>query len=175
MGKLARTLNVLICLALLPVAVVEVSQRVRADLTVPAPLAPMPMPFLRAGEPSVIPGTPTPQQYVIVQPDDTVTYRAFNPCATADVRIETVEPDGPLVTQPTPYPGVLKVTSKVKASITKYTGTRYGRGSETMGSTRNPMGGPQRVVSIMTVPIPGYSGDISNLVCEFELHYGRSG
>lgn len=168
----------LLAFCLTPVAIVEVSQRVRADLVVPAPIAPMPMPFLRAGDPTVIPGVATPKQYLINQIEGTVTYRAFNPCSTADVRIKSVKALEPVTTEPTQYPGVLLVTSKTE-TVDKYSGTRYGRGAETMGSTVNPNGGYGRIVSVMIVPVPGYTGyaggDVSSLTCEFELQYGRSG
>ncbi len=37
------------------------------------------------------------------------------------------------------------------------------------------MGGPNRIVSIMIVPIPGYPADLSGMTCEFELMYGNGG
>lgn len=174
MGKLQRATYVAFCALLLPVLAVEVSQRVRADLSVPAPVSPLPMPFLRTGDPSIIPATTTPQQYIISQPDGTVTYRAYNPCVSADVRIKTVAPLEPITTVDTKYPGVKQVTSKTDV-VSTYTGTRYGRGPETMGSTANPISGGSRVVSIMLVPIPGYPAQVDQMTCEFELQYGRSG
>lgn len=138
--------------------------------------SPQPMPFVRAvRSPFVLPVTATPQQFIITQPADTRTYRAFNPCVAADVRLMTVSPLEPVVTQPTAYPGVLKVTSKTEV-IDRISGMRYGRGPETLGSSRNPIAGQDRIISTMLVPIPGYTatGDISNLTCEVEMHYGNS-
>ncbi len=137
---------------------------------------PRPMPFVRATRsPFVFPATATPQQFMIHQPDTSAlgaaTYRAYNPCAHADVRIMTVSPQAPVVTQATDYPGVLKVTSKTEV-IDRLSGVRFGRGAETLGSASNPIGGSDRIVSIMLVPVPGYPADLTGVTCEFELLYG---
>lgn len=137
---------------------------------------PQPMPFIRATRSAfVMPITATPQAFLFTQPLRSTTYRGFNPCVQADVRLMTVSPLEPVVTQPTAYPGVLKVTSKTEV-IDRISGMRYGRGAETLGSSANPVSGQDRIVSTMLIPIPGYTkdADIANLTCEFELHYGNS-
>ncbi|GEP12804.1 hypothetical protein [Methylobacterium gnaphalii] len=132
-------------------------------------------PFMRAADPFLLPATSTPQQYLITQPEKTASYRGVNSCLMADVRIKTVKASAPITSTPTPYPGVSKVTSPT-ATVSEMTGTRFmARWGEWLGSTPNPMGGQQRIISIMLVPIPGTSTDISGLTCIFELGYGNGG
>ena len=140
-----------------------------------APLSVMTMPFVRATPNSfMFPVTAEPQQFLITQPAGSMSYRAFNPCAQADVRVTSVMALAPIWTTTTTYPGVLKVTSAT-GTIDKFSGLRFGRGSETVGSGKNPMAGQQRIVSAMLVPIPGYPSDLAGLTCEFEIHYGGGG
>lgn len=110
---------------------------------------PVQPPFMRSGDPVLLPATTTPKQYAITQPPGTASYRGVNPCAV-DVRIKTV-PD-------------------MSTSITAGTGTRFlARTSETLGSTQNPNTGSTRYVSIMALSDPGSAG------CTFELGYGNGG
>lgn len=158
------------CIAL---AFMGVASLALADNFTPAPMSPTPMPFIRATQsPFIFPFTTTPSQYLITQPPGSVAYRAFNPCVNAHVRITSVKALEPVVTQPTAYPGVLKVTSKTEV-IDRYTGYRFAPGPETLGSAANPMAGPDRIVSGMIVPVPGYPADLSGVTCDFELGYGR--
>lgn len=140
-----------------------------------APMNVMSMPFVRATQNTfTFPATTTPQQFLISQPPRTTTYRAFNPCVQADVRITSVKALEPVKTAATDYPGVLAVTSRTE-TVHSRSGTRFGRGSETLGSAANPMGGADRIVSIMLVSIPGYPADLAGVTCEFELGYGNGG
>lgn len=113
----------------------------------PAPLAPVPMPFIRAGDPFLLPATTTPTQYQIAQPAGSTTYRFVNPCSV-DIRIKTV--------------------SSMSDQVTASTGTRFlARTAETLASSpalTNP-----RTVSIMTLGDPGAAG------CTAEIGYGRGG
>lgn len=144
-------------------------------LGVAPPLNVMAMPFVRATQsPFVFPFTTTPQQFLVTQPANTNTYRAFNPCVHAHVRITSVRALGPVVSEPTAYPGVRRVTSATEV-IDRLTGYRFGSGAETLGSAANPMGGADRIVSGMIVPITGYQADLTGVTCEFELGYGQSG
>ncbi len=52
-------------------------------------------------------------------------------------------------------PGRAAGTSKTE-TVDEFSGTRLGRGPETLGSASNPNGGQDRIISIMLVPIPGY-------------------
>jgi hypothetical protein len=144
----------------------------------PSPMSPVPHPFERAGDPNFIPATATPQNYYITQPVNTSSYRAVNPCINADVRIKTVLAPAPVATTPTSYPGVSQITSPVVNPISPISGTRFtARATETLGSTPNPntTSSVMRAVSIMLVPVPGYStaADIANQTCVFELGYGN--
>ncbi|KTS37702.1 hypothetical protein NS228_18575 [Methylobacterium indicum] len=155
-----------------PVAIYGADGRV---VSFPDPNRTMVMPFVRAtGSGFMFPATSSPQQFLVTQPAGTTTYRAYNPCAAADVRITSVSALEPLVAVATEYPGVARVTSRT-GTIDRFSGTRFGRGAETLGSAANPMGGPNRIVSIMIVPIPGYPADLSGMTCEFELMYGSGG
>jgi hypothetical protein len=151
-------------------------QSVNGYLPQPSPTVKvMVMPFVRATQsPFIFPFTTTPQQFLVTQPPDTDTYRAFNPCVQAHVRITSVKALGPIVSEPTIYPGVRRVTSPTEV-IDRLSGYRFGSGPETLGSAANPMGGVERIVSGMIVPIPGYPADLAGVTCEFELGYGQSG
>lgn len=139
------------------------------------PLTTLSMPFQRAGDPFIFPATSTPTQYVVTQPLKTRSYRAVNPCLNADIRVKTVAATAPVVSEATAYPGVRRVTSATE-TVTANTGTRFmGRYGETLGSTENPMGGAQRVISVMIVPVPGSTVDVSGFTCPFELGYGMGG
>lgn len=146
--------------------------------SVAAPMNVMSSPFVRASRsPFILPGTTTPQQYMVTQPIGSTTYRGYNPCVNADVRVMSVSALEPIVTQPVvingkTVPGVLRVTSKTEV-IDEFSGTRLGRGPETLGSASNPLGGQDRIISIMIVPVPGYTGDISGVTCLYEHMYGR--
>ncbi|WP_048462069.1 hypothetical protein [Methylobacterium aquaticum] len=143
-----------------------------------APLNVMSAPFVRASRsPFILPATTTPQQYMVTQPTGSTTYRGYNPCANADVRVMSVAPLEPIVTQPVTVngktlPGVLLVTSRTEV-IDEFSGTRLGRGPETLGSAANPNGGQDRIISIMLVPIPGYPADLTGVTCLYEHMYGR--
>ncbi len=164
-----RTLPLLACL-LAPPALAQSSPP-------SAPMNPQPMPFIRATRSSfTLAATVTPTQYLITQPPGAKTYRFFQPCVQADQRIMSVAPLEPIVSVPTPYPGVRRVTSKTEV-IDDASGIIFGAGSETLGSGSNPVPGTMdRIVSTMIVPKPGYStaADIANLTCRGELHYGNS-
>lgn len=139
----------------------------------PAPQNPQPMPFTRATPNTfMFPFTTTPQQFLVTQPAGSMAYRAFNPCVTAHVRVTSVKALEPIVTEPTIYPGVQRVTTKTEV-IDRFSGTRFAPGPETLGSATNPMGGADRIVSGMIVPIRDYPADISGLTCEFEIGYGK--
>ncbi|KMO15779.1 hypothetical protein [Methylobacterium indicum] len=144
----------------------------------PAPQSPTPMPFVRASRsPFILPATTTPQQYMVTQPVGSTTYRGYNPCANADVRVMSVAPLEPIATQPVTVngktlPGVLRVTSKTE-TIDEFSGTRLGRGPETLGSASNPNGGQDRIISIVLVPIPGYAADLTGVTCLYEHMYGK--
>ena len=113
----------------------------------PAPLAPVPMPFIRAGDPALMAAGPTPQQYQLSQPPGSTTYRFVNPCSV-DIRIRTV--------------------SGMTDTVSPLTGTRFlARTAETLASSP-PLTNP-RTVSVMTLGDPGASG------CTVELTYGRGG
>lgn len=140
-----------------------------------APMNVMSAPFTRKVRSSfMMPVTTAPQAFVYTQPADATTYRGFNPCAGADVRIMSVQALEPLKTEPTGYPGVARVTSKTEV-IDRFSGIRMTRGPETLGSAANPSGGQQRIVSTMLVPIPGYPADMTNMLCEYEIMYGNGG
>lgn len=137
----------------------------------PAPMNPTPMPFQRAGDPFTLPATDTAKSYQVAQPAGSLSYRAINPCQFADVRIKTVAAIGPITTTPTAYPGVNLVTSPTD-SVTANTGTRFmARFGETLGSVPS-LTGQGRIISIITVPIPGNSTNISGMMCPFEIGYG---
>lgn len=115
--------------------------------------APSQMPFMRLGDPVILPATTTPRQYQIPQPNDPITgqpavsYRFVNPCSV-DVRIRTV--------------------SNMTETVTATTGTRFiARTAETLASS--PSLTTPRTVSIMTMADPGGPG------CSAELQYGRGG
>lgn len=113
----------------------------------PAPMAPVPMPFIRNGDPFFMRADQTPQQYQIIQPVGSTTYRFVNPCSV-DVRIKTV--------------------TSLADQVTTSTGTRFlARTSETLASSP-PLTNP-RIVSVMTLADPGPAG------CITELGYGRGG
>lgn len=146
-----------------------------AAVTFDNPFPTLSMPFQRAGDPFIFPATATPTQYVVTQPPGTRSYRAINPCLNADIRVKTVAATAPVVSEATAYPGVRRVTSAAD-SVTAATGTRFmGRYGETLASTFNPLGGGQRVISIMIVPVPGSTVDVSGFTCPFELGYGMGG
>lgn len=107
-------------------------------------------PFIRTGDPFVFPAGTTAQQYDIVQPDKTTSYRLVNPCGV-DIRIKSVPNMG--------------------TSVTLTTGTRFlARTVETMASTPNPnVSGGDRIISVMTTGDPGAAG------CSVELTYGNGG
>jgi hypothetical protein len=107
-------------------------------------------PFIRTGDPFVFPAGPQPQQYDIVQPDKTTSYRLVNPCGV-DIRIKSVPNMG--------------------TGVTLVTGTRFlARTVETMASTPNPNpAGGDRIISVMTTGDPGPAG------CSVELTYGNGG
>lgn len=135
------------------------------------PTNPTPMPFQRAGDPFTLPATDTAKSYQVTQPAGSLSYRAINPCQFADVRIKTVAAIGPITTTPTAYPGVSLVTSPTD-SVTANTGTRFmARFGETLGSVPS-LTGQGRIISIITVPIPGNSTNISGIMCPFEIGYG---
>lgn len=139
------------------------------------PLPSLSMPFQRAGDPFIFPATATPTQYIVTQPLKTRSYRAVNPCLNADIRVKTVAATAPVVSEATAYPGVRRVTSATE-TVTAVTGTRFmGRYGETLGSTENPMGGAQRIISVMIVQVPGSTVDVSGFTCPFELGYGMGG
>lgn len=140
-----------------------------------SPISVMSAPFTRKVRSSfMMPVTTAPQSFVYTQPAGATTYRGFNPCAGADVRIMTVSALEPLKTEPTGYPGVDRVTSKTEV-IDRYSGIRMTRGPETLGSAANPNAGSQRIVSTMLVAIPGYPADMTNMTCEYEIMYGNGG
>lgn len=137
----------------------------------PAPSNPLPMPFMRAGDPFTLPATDTAKSYQVHQPTGSTSYRAINPCQFADVRIKTVAANGPITTTPTAYPSVSLVTSPTD-SVTSNTGTRFmARFGETLGSIPS-LTGQDRIISIITVPIPGSATNIAGMVCPFEIGYG---
>lgn len=138
----------------------------------------MTSPFVRTmRSPFILPATTTPQQYMVTQPVGSTTYRGYNPCANADVRVMSVAPLEPIATQPVTVngktlPGVLRVTSRTE-TVDEFSGTRLGRGPETLGSASNPNGGQDRIISIMLVPIPGYPADMTGVTCLYEHMYGK--
>lgn len=109
----------------------------------------LPMPFMRSGDPYLLPAATTAQQYQITQPAKAKSYRFVNPCGV-DIRVKSV--------------------GTMSATVSATTGTRFlARTIETLGSTPNPLNGSMRIVSIMTMGDPGPGG------CTAELQYGNGG
>lgn len=135
-------------------------------------IAMLPAPFQRIGGAFAFPVSTTPQTYAISEPAGATSYRGVNPCSV-DIAIATVPATAPVTTQPATLNGqtianVQQVTSQTGA-VDPFAGTVFlARTSETLGSTKNPMAGSTRYVSIVALAAP-------STPCAFRLGYGNGG
>lgn len=135
-------------------------------------IAMLPAPFQRIGGAFAFPVSTTPQTYAIAEPFGATSYRGVNTC-TVDVAIATVTATQPVTTQPAMLNGqtianVQQVTSQT-GTVDPFAGTLFlARTSETLGSTKNPMAGAVRYVSIVALTAPATP-------CAFRLGYGNGG